>query len=51
MRVSVQITPALKLSYIVNNFTNVEYQSRPGDMRAPTLHVVQLSIRPKYKDK
>jgi iron complex outermembrane receptor protein len=51
MRVSVQITPALKLSYIVNNFTNVEYQSRPGDMRAPTLHVVQLSIRPKYKEK
>ncbi|MBK7309228.1 MAG: TonB-dependent receptor [Sphingobacteriaceae bacterium] len=51
MRVSVQITPALKLSYIVNNFTNVEYQSRPGDMRAPTLHMLQLSIRPKYKDK
>ncbi len=51
LRVSVQLTSALKLSYIVNNFTNVEYQSRPGDMRPPTLHMLQLSIRPKYKDK
>jgi outer membrane cobalamin receptor len=49
LRVSVQITPALKLSYIVNNFTNVEYQARPGDMRPPTLHMLQLSIRPNYK--
>lgn len=51
LRVSLQITPSLKISYIVNNFTNVEYQARPGDMRPPTLHMVQLSIRPKYKDK
>lgn len=51
LRISVQITPAIKLSYICNNFTNVEYQARPGDMRPPTLHVVQINIRPKYKDK
>lgn len=50
LRISVQITPSVKLSYICNNFTNVEYQARPGDMRAPTLHVLQINIRPKYKD-
>jgi outer membrane cobalamin receptor len=49
LRISVQITPAVKLSYICNNFTNVEYQARPGDMRPPTLHVLQINIRPKYK--
>lgn len=49
LRVSLQITPAIRISYIVNNFTNVEYQARPGDMRPPTLHMVQLSIKPKYK--
>jgi outer membrane receptor protein involved in Fe transport len=49
LRVSLQITSAVKIAYIVNNFTNVEYQARPGDMRPPTLHMVQLTIKPKYK--
>lgn len=51
LRFSVQITKQIKLAYIVNNFTNVEYQARPGDMRPPTLHMLQLSIKPTYRSK
>ncbi len=49
LRVSIQLSKRLRISYIVNNFTNVEYQARPGDMRPPTLHMVQLNFRPEYK--
>lgn len=51
LRFSIQVSKQLRISYIVNNFTNVEYQARPGDMRAPTLHVFQLNFRPVYADK
>jgi hypothetical protein len=51
LRFSVQLSKQIKLSYIVNNFTNVEYQARPGDMRPPTLHMLQLSIKPNYATK
>ena len=49
LRVSVQISKHIRLSYIVNNFTNVEYQARPGDMRPPTLHMLQIAYKPQYK--
>lgn len=48
LRVSFQLSKQIRISYIVNNFTNVEYQARPGDMRPPTLHMIQLSIKPDY---
>lgn len=44
-RISFQLNNNIKLSFIVNNFTNVEYQARPGDMRAPTQYVGQLAIK------
>lgn len=50
-RVSIHLSQQVKISYIVNNFTNVEYQARPGDMRPPRLHLIQLSIKPSYKPK
>lgn len=45
-RISFKISSAIKLSFIVNNFTNVSYQARPGDLRAPTQYVFQLSFKP-----
>jgi outer membrane cobalamin receptor len=44
-RISCNISSHIKLSFIVNNFTNVEYQARPGDVRAPTQYVGQISIK------
>jgi len=44
-RISFNLGLNIKFSFIVNNFTNVEYQSRPGDVRAPTQYVGQLAIK------
>jgi hypothetical protein len=44
-RISFQLNKLMKLSFIVNNVFNVEYQSRPGDVRPPTQYVGQLSIK------
>ena len=44
-RISFKLNKAFKLSFIVNNFTNVSYQARPGDLRAPTQYVGQLAIK------
>lgn len=48
LRFSIQLSKQIRISYIVNNFTNVEYQARPGDMRPPTLHMLQITIKPTY---
>lgn len=45
LRVAVNFGKHVKLSYIVNNFTNEEYQTRPGDVRPPTQHIGQLSFK------
>lgn len=45
LRVSVNLSKHVKLSYIVNNFTNEEYQTRPGDVRPPAQHMGQLSFK------
>ena len=45
VRFSYQVTPLLRISFIVNNIANVEYQLRPGDMRAPTLYIGQLHLK------
>ncbi|MEO6304057.1 MAG: TonB-dependent receptor [Bacteroidia bacterium] len=44
-RISVNLNKSIKISFIVNNFTNVSYQARPGDMRPPTQYVGQLAIK------
>jgi outer membrane receptor for ferric coprogen and ferric-rhodotorulic acid len=44
-RISFNLGHNIKFSFIVNNFTNVEYQTRPGDMRPPTQYVGQLAIK------
>jgi len=44
-RVSFNLSPNIKFSFIVNNFTNVEYQNRPGDMRPPTQYLAQIAIK------
>ncbi|MGZ3921359.1 MAG: hypothetical protein ACXVC7_13755, partial [Bacteroidia bacterium] len=44
-RISFNLNQNIKVSFIVNNFTNVEYQNRPGDMRPPTQYLGQLSFK------
>jgi iron complex outermembrane receptor protein len=45
LRVGLQLNKHLKVSYICNNFTNIEYSSRPGDVRPPRMHMLQLSVK------
>lgn len=45
VRLSCWVTKVVRLSFIVNNLANVEYQARPGDMRAPTQYLGQVLIR------
>jgi iron complex outermembrane receptor protein len=45
LRLSVNLSKTLKISFIVNNVTNQSYQARPGDLRAPTQYVGQLAIK------
>ncbi len=44
-RISCSLNENIKLSFIVNNFTNASYQARPGDLRPPTQYVGQLVIK------
>jgi iron complex outermembrane receptor protein len=44
-RISFSLNKNVKISFIVNNFTNVEYQNRPGDVRPPTQYIGQLAIK------
>jgi hypothetical protein len=44
-RISCALNENIKLSFIVNNFTNAAYQARPGDLRPPTQYVGQLVIK------
>jgi iron complex outermembrane receptor protein len=44
-RISLKISKHIRVSYIVNNLFNVEFQARPGDMRPPTTHLFQLLIK------
>lgn len=44
-RIGFQVSKVVKLSYICNNVANEEYSSRPGDVRPPRTHVLQLMIK------
>lgn len=45
LRVGFQLSKAVKLSYIVNNIANEEYSTRPGDVRPPRFHTVQIMVK------
>ncbi len=51
LRIGFQVLKCLKVSYIVNNLFNEEYSSRPGDVRPPRFHSVQLMLKVNYKSK
>lgn len=45
LRIGFQVSKNIKLSYIVNNVANEEYSTRPGDVRPPRLHMLQIMIK------
>lgn len=45
VRISYQLTKALKTSFIINNVTNEEYSSRPGAIGAPRLFMLQMMLK------
>lgn len=45
IRVSYQVSKVLKVSGIVNNIDNVEYSTRPGDVRPPRMFILQLQLK------
>ncbi len=45
LRIGFKLSKTVKLSYIVNNLTNVEYSTRPGDVRPPRMQMLQLLIK------
>ena len=44
-RYSKQVTKNSKVSFIINNILNTEYQSRPANMMPPRTFSVQWSIK------
>jgi outer membrane receptor protein involved in Fe transport len=44
-RISVILSTQVRISFIVNNFMNIEYQNRPGDVRAPTTYIGQVLVK------
>lgn len=44
-RISYQVLKQLKLTFIVNNIFNHEYQSRPMDIQAPRVFAMQLAVK------
>lgn len=44
-RIGFHLSKTFKISYIVNNLFNEEYSSRPGDVRPPRLHTVQVMVK------
>lgn len=44
-RIGFQISKTMKVSYVVNNVFNEEYSSRPGDVRPPRQHFIQIQVK------
>jgi len=44
-RLGFQVSKSFKISYIVNNLFNEEYSTRPGDVRPPRLHMIQVMVK------
>jgi len=45
LRVSYQLSKNIKISYLVNNFFNQEFMSRPGYVEAPKTRVMQFVMK------
>ena len=45
MRISYQLSKHVKISYLVNNFFNQEFMSRPGYLEAPKTRVIQFVMK------
>lgn len=45
LRISYHLSKNMKISYLVNNFFNQEYMSRPGFVEAPKTRVVQFVMK------
>ena len=44
-RVGYQVSANLKLAFLINNFLNTEFMSRPGLIEPPRTFIVQMSIK------
>lgn len=44
-RIGFQISKNTKIAYVVNNVFNVEYTSRPGDVRPPRQQFIQIQVK------
>jgi outer membrane receptor protein involved in Fe transport len=44
-RIGCQLSKNLKISFLINNFFNVEFMSRPGLIEAPRTFVVQVAFK------
>ena len=44
-RIACQVTKSLKISFLINNFFNVEFMSRPGLIEPPRTFVLQAGLR------
>jgi iron complex outermembrane receptor protein len=51
LRIGFYLMKGLRLSYIVSNLFNEEYSTRPGDVRPPRMHTVQLALKVNYDRK
>ncbi|MGV3630899.1 MAG: TonB-dependent receptor [Bacteroidota bacterium] len=45
VRFGYEFKEKLRLGFIVNNFLNAEYMTRPGDIQAPRSFIVQLQLK------
>jgi len=43
LRLAYQINARMKIALVVSNILNVEYMTRPADMRPPRLSVIQFN--------
>jgi len=44
-RLAYEFQEKYRLSFIVNNFLNAEYATRPGDIQAPRNFIVQIQAK------
>jgi iron complex outermembrane receptor protein len=45
IRIAFRISEQVRLSFIINNLANIEYQNRPGDMRPPRMFLGQVLVK------
>ena len=45
LRGGYQLTKIIRLGFVINNLMNVEYMSRPADMKSPRTFAVQCNLK------